>query len=244
MWSPTGPGRSRGASAASSTSASGLPPVASCSQPAVSPATGWAACASSSARAGSAASPVSSSSSRPARVDPRRLAGAHGEQHRDGVGEQPPRRERQRRGRRPVEPLDVVGEHEHRPLLGQRRQQAQRGGADQLRLRPRARHEPQRALERDPLRRRQPLALVEHRPQQLVQAAERDLDLRLHPAHPQHRGGPGARRGVLEQRGLADPRLAAQDQHPALAVTSTSHQPLDALALRVTAQEHGPILSG
>ena len=58
---------------------------------------------------------------------------------------------------------------------------------------------------------------AERRAQQLEQGRERDLRLGLDAPRPQqlHPGGvPG---GVIEQRGLADPRLADQRQHRAVA---------------------------
>ena len=51
----------------------------------------------------------------------RGLARAHADDDRDGVGEQPARGEQDRLGRRLVEPVRVVHEHAHRPLLGSRR---------------------------------------------------------------------------------------------------------------------------
>ena len=177
-------------------------------------------------------------------VDRRRLARPHGEQHHDRVGEQPPRGEDQRRGRRPVEPVHVVDEHHYRPLLGQGRQQAERRHADEVRFSRCGRRQPERGLERGALRARETAELAEHRAEQLVQPAEGDLHLGLDAARAQHRGGPGHRGRVLEQRRLADPRLAAQHEHPARAVAGLRHEPLDARALGGAPQQHGAILSG
>ena len=179
----------------------------------------------------------------PGAVDRRRLARAHGQQHGDRIGEQAPRGERQRRRRGPVDPLHVVGEDDDRPLLRERRQQAERRRADEMGLGRGGRREPERGLERDALRAGQAPELAEHRAQQLVQPAECDLDLRLDAAHAQHGGGARHRGGVLEQRRLADPRLAAQHEHPARALAAPRHQRLDAPALRRAPQQHGAILT-
>ena len=172
------------------------------------------------------------------RLDRRRLPRPQGEHDRDRVGEQSPGREHERRGRRAVEPVDVVGQHDHRALLRERGQQAERAGAHELRLRGGGRREAERGVEGAGLRRGQPPELTERRPQQLGQAGERDLDLGLHPAHAQHGRVPGDLRRVLEQRALADPRLAAHHEHAARARPGVGHEPLDALALGSAAQQH------
>src|SRR5688572_13098426 len=48
---------------------------------------------------------------------------------------------------------------------------------------------------------------------------------------------PDARHDVLQQRGLADPRLAAQDQHPAVTRLHASQQPIERLALAASTEE-------
>jgi hypothetical protein len=45
---------------------------------------------------------------------------------------------------------------------------------------------------------------------------------------------------VLEQRRLADTRLAAEDEHPALAAPHAGDQPIQLLALTLTAQQPWP----
>jgi hypothetical protein len=50
-------------------------------------------------------------------------AGAGGEEERDGIGPQPTDGERDGSGRLAIEPLEVVDEHEDRPLLGAGREQ-------------------------------------------------------------------------------------------------------------------------
>jgi hypothetical protein len=58
--------------------------------------------------------------------------------------------------------------------------------------------------------RREPLQVVGELPAQLVQPGKLELLLRLHADGAQHAEPGGARRGVLEQLGLADPRLAEE----------------------------------
>ena len=179
----------------------------------------------------------------PGTVDRGRLARAHGQQHDDRVGEQAPRGEHQRRRRGPVDPLHVVREHDDGPLLREGRQQAERRRADEMRLRGGGGREAERGLERRALRAGQALELAQHRAQQLVQPGEGDLDLRLDAAHAQHRDRARRVGGVLEQRRLADPRVAAQDQDPARALAGPRHQRVDAPALGRAPEQHGAILT-
>ena len=55
----------------------------------------------------------------------------------------------------------------------------------------------------------------EDRPQQLMQAGEGQLGLSLDAGAREHAHPVGARQRALQQRGLADPRLAAQHEHAA-----------------------------
>ena len=56
---------------------------------------------------------------------------------------------------------------------------------------------------------------VEERPQQLMQPGEGQLGLSLDAGAREHAHPVGARQRALQQRGLADPRLAAQHEHAA-----------------------------
>ena len=101
--------------------------------------------------------------------------------------------------------------------LGRLGEQAEHGEADQERSGAGPALRPKTIRERVALRCRQPLEPVEQRRAQLMQAGERQLHLGLHPAaRATVRSGRG-RDEVLEQRRLADPGLAAQDQRAALA---------------------------
>ena len=98
--------------------------------------------------------------------------------------------------------------------------------------------------ERLGLRRRDRVEVLEDRAQQLEQPAERDLLLGVDPGGPQHThpcvGDRGRR--VLEERALADPRLAGQHERAALADARGSDQRRDDLALALAADQHVPSL--
>ena len=116
--------------------------------------------------------------------------------------------------------------------------------ADQEALAADARRQPERRAQRRRLRLRQLVEPVERRPQQRVQAGERDLRLGLDPARPQHEHALRALDGVLEQRRLADPGRAGEHERLARAQPRGGQQLLDAGELGVSPDQHGAILSG
>ena len=143
--------------------------------------------------------------------------GTRGAQDRDPLRGHPAGNEREDLRRGFVKPLRVVNDADKRSALGELREQRQRGEPDEKPVRWRSETQAEYGLERFALRDRQPLEVAEHRGAELVQAAEGELHLRLHPGG---RGdvpavGPGLR--VAEQCALADARVAAQDQDPARA---------------------------
>ena len=74
--------------------------------------------------------------------------------------------------------------------------------------------------------------------QQQVQAGERQFGLGLD-AHPaQHRDVGAALRGVVEQRALTDPGLAADHQDAAAPVARVGEQPVDRGALALAPVQH------
>ena len=110
----------------------------------------------------------------------------------------------------------------------------------------------ERRAHRIALRARQALEPAEHRRAQRVEAGERELHLGLDARGP---GDPAPLRGtrqVPEQRGLADPGLAAEDQHPTLARAHSGHESFEHVALAYTVDqprwvsvEHSrPIIAG
>ena len=141
---------------------------------------------------------------------------ARAEEDHDPLGVEPPRDEEESVGRARIEPVRIVDEAQHGPPVGELGQERQTGGEDEEALVGAALLKAQRAAESRRLRRGQPLDVIEGRPKQLMQPGERQLRLRLHTAGPQHLHVRGTLARVLEQSRLADPRLAAQHERPAL----------------------------
>ena len=161
----------------------------------------------------------------------------------DRLGQQPARHERQRLRRRAVQPLGVVDQADQRLLAPDLGQQPEQRQADQEAIRRRARAQAERGAQRVALRAGQGVEPVEHRRAQLLQRGERQPGLRLHARGARHLAVGRPLGHVGQQRRLADPRLAPQHQRPALAGAHRVQQPVERLALAVTAQEHqGPNL--
>ena len=166
-----------------------------------------------------------------------RLAGlANGEHHRDPLGEQAPRHERQRLRGRAVEPLRVVDEAHQRTRLGRVGKQAQRRKGDQEVVRGSAVLHAERNPQRISLRVGDPVEAVEHRRAQLVQTRERKLHLGLHPCGSRDTTPRRLLGDVAQQRRLADPCFAAQHQDPALPDQHVGQQSVHCLALGAPAQ--------
>ena len=170
------------------------------------------------------------------RVLLRRLA--DGEHHRDPLGQQTPGDEREHQRGGLVEPLRVVDHADQRKRFGGLGQQAQDGHGHQEAIRGSALLQAERDLQRGALGRRQRLQPVEQRRAQMMQAGERELHLGLH-AHRPRDATPGRLAGdVLQQRRLADTRLAAQHQRRALADPDARQQPVQHRALPLSALQH------
>jgi hypothetical protein len=156
---------------------------------------------------------------------------AQREDQAEPLRQQPARDEGQRLRRHAVEPLGVIDDADERPLLRDVGKQAEHCEADHEAIRRRTRYEPERRAQRVPLRAGESLETVEQRRAQRMQAGVRELHLGLDPGGA---GDPAARRvrcDVLEQRCLAHARLAAEDEHPALAALHAADQPVQLLAL-------------
>ncbi len=89
------------------------------------------------------------------RLEHTHVALARGEQEHDALGVEPPCDELQRVRGPGVEPMRVVDEAQHRPLLGELGQQRQAGGVDEEALLPAAVREPERGPQRGGLGRGQ-----------------------------------------------------------------------------------------
>jgi hypothetical protein len=112
--------------------------------------------------------------------------------------------------------LRVVDHAGERARFGRVGQQAQDRERHEEVLRGTAVVEPERLAQRVSLRAREPAQPVEHRAAELMQAGERELHLGLHAGRSDDAPARCLLDDVLQQHGLADPRLAAQDQHLAL----------------------------
>ena len=169
---------------------------------------------------------------------------AHREHQRDRLGQQPPRDEREHLRRGLIEPLGVV-DHADERLLARPPRTAGRAPPD-----PRGSDRaPPRHSGRTPCRARR-AAGPAGAPGGPASARTADAARRT-PAPSRTRRPPPARRGsprrcstqIVQQRGLADPGLAAQDQHPALAGPHVGQQLIQRLALAAPPAKARPSLT-
>ena len=141
---------------------------------------------------------------------------ADGEHHRDPLRLQPPRHERKRLRRGPIEPLRIVDEAHERSRSAASASRLRTARATRKLFGGSASLQPERHTQRIPLRTGQPVQPVEHRRAQLMQPRERELHLRLNTRNPDDPTPQRPLGHVLQKRRLADPRLAAHHQHRAL----------------------------
>ena len=153
------------------------------------------------------------------------------------LGQETPRHERECLHRHPVEPLGVVDDADERLIPDCVGQQAEHGQADQEAIGRRARAQAERGVQRVALRDRKLPEAAEHRRAQGVQAGEGELHLGFNARRPGDPAPCGGGRHVLQQGCLADPGLAAQDQHPALAGAYTGDELIQRVALAVTVDQ-------
>ena len=176
-------------------------------------------------------------------VEQRWFTLAHRDDDGDRIGDQAPRREQERLGAGRVEQVCVVDGQEKRPIVGVRRQQAQRSSPGREPVPRGGGRKRKGTLERRRLRGRDAVDRAERRPQQFGEAGEWHLRLGLDAARTEntHRCRAGDR--VLEQRGLADPRLPHQREHATPPAPRLREQPVDGQPLLFAAQQHAPILA-
>jgi hypothetical protein len=182
----------------------------------------------------------------PRQLERRQVGGGEGvhevlarrEQHHDPLGVEAPRDEPQGVRGGLVEPVRVVDEAQHRPSLRELGQQREAAGEDEEPLLPGACDQAERGLQRARLRRRQRIEMAEGGPDQLVEGGEGQLRLRLDAAGCEHVHVGRAVARVREQRGLADPGLAAQDEDAAPRRARRVEQRTDGIPLRVATVEH------
>jgi hypothetical protein len=173
------------------------------------------------------------------RVDLERTAGlAYAEQHRDALVRNPPGGERQGPRRRPVQPLRVVDDAQHRRVLRGVGQQRQGGQTDQEGVRRRSNLLPEAHLQRLPLRAGQAVEPVEQRCTQLVHPREGQLHLELGAGGAQQPHIAGARHGIVDQCGLADAGLAAHHDRTATPGSRGIQQLGQCAALSRASEQH------
>ena len=142
-----------------------------------------------------------------------------------------------------VEPLRVVDHADERPLRSKLRQQAEYGQTDDKAIGRRFRAQAERRRERIALRGGQALPEIEHRAAKLMQPPVCKLHLGLDarsscdttPGRPSHQ--------VLQQRRLAGPQLATQDQHPTLTPPGTLQQCIECVPLATPTMERWPAVT-
>ena len=165
---------------------------------------------------------------------------ADGEHHGHGLDPQTAGDELQRLHRRPVQPLGVVHDTEQGQFLGDLAEQGEDRQSHQEAVGRGARSQPECRPEGVALRAREPVQPLQVRAAELVQAGVGELHLGL------DTGGtadPAAGRMVeeeLEQRGLADSGLSAQNQGPATARLHGGDEAGQRLALASSPQQARP----
>jgi hypothetical protein len=153
------------------------------------------------------------------------------EDQRDRFGEQAAGDEGERVHRGLVEPLGVVDEADQGLILCDVGQQAQRGKADQETVGCVPAPQGERRLQRIALGGREPIEPVEERRAELVEPGERELHLGLDTSGARDAAPGCVARQVLQQRRLADPGFATQDEHPAPPLAGARQELVQRVAL-------------
>jgi hypothetical protein len=116
-------------------------------------------------------------------------------------------------------------------------EQVERGQSDQESLRCCAGAETERRAKGLALRDRKALDAIQHRRAQLLQRGEGQLDLRLHADGPSDTKPGGRADGVVDERRLADARLAAHHQHAAATAARVAQQSIQHITFATTADQ-------
>jgi hypothetical protein len=154
---------------------------------------------------------------------------------------QPPRGEHQRLLRVVVDPLRVVDDAEQRPLLGHLREQREHRKRNTVQIRGGVLAQPERALQRHCLRSWDPLERAERGPEELVERRVRQPRLRLDPPGLERRHAASFRPRLVQQRRLARPRLADNEQRAAAPIPGCVQQRAHALLFPLAPVEHESI---
>jgi hypothetical protein len=167
-----------------------------------------------------------------------------GEQHRHRFVLHPSPCKGESLGRTLVQPMRVVDNAEQGLLGGGRREQAKGGRVGGEPVDPFGLDERQRRLQGRRLRLGQLVEKPEDRPHELLQRGEWELSLRLNTERAQHSKVRRFHDRLFEQRCLADPRLAADDEGAASTLAGPLEQTLDLRAFLLPSHEHVQTVSG
>ena len=143
------------------------------------------------------------------RVD-RRIPIPAGDQHDHVLPVEAARRKEERLTRDGVDPLEVVDDREHRPVIGRSREEAQRRCTDEEAIARNGRTEAKRTGKRSRLRLRDGVEPVGDAPKDVGQRAKRQLRLGFEPLGLENTHPVRALSRIAKERRLADSRLSAQ----------------------------------
>jgi hypothetical protein len=165
-------------------------------------------------------------------------AGARGTHERDPLREKAPGREAEHLRGGIVEPMGVVDDAHERIVLRDVGEQPEHGHADEEPVRGIAGVQAERRGERTRLWPRQVIEPVEHGTAQLVQARKRQLHLGLDARCADDATSDRPLRQVVEERGLADAGLPAQDEHLTPSGACVHQHSVECRTFRCPAVEH------
>ena len=166
------------------------------------------------------------------------VALASAEKHDDAFRFEPPGDEDERVCGCVIEPLSIVDQAQERLIFRGLGEQAQDRERDEEAVLASPRCQAERSTEGGSLRLRKTLDVLENRADDLVQGGERELRFRFHPGAAEHAHAGGLVARVLQERRLADARLAGDDEDGAARRASTIEKLADTRAFRVSPVQH------
>ena len=172
---------------------------------------------------------------------PQRLAHLPRAEHDgDPLGREAASREPEDLCRRAIEPLGVIDHAEEAALSRRLGEESENREGDEEPVRSRPQTQSEGDVERVALRARQTLTKSQDRRAELLNRGKRELHLALDPGRSDDSHGRGPRHRVVEERRLADPRLAMDDERAAVPVASGLHEPVKGRSLAFPAQQLHP----
>ncbi len=182
--------------------------------------------------------PAQSQLREPGRLEAPNVPFASAEEHDDALGFEPSGDEDERVRGCVVEPLGIVDQAQERLIFRGLGEQAQDCERDEEAVLASPGCQAERSAEGGRLRLRKALYVPENRPDDLVQSGERELRLRFHPGAAEHAHVAGLVARVLQERRLADARLAGDDQDGAARRASAIEKLADPRPFRVSPIQH------